>query len=108
MRSPVRRDESVWARSWQRHGMNGIQPFMKLSRVHAFEFKSIRDSNPFAVVGVSLESLEAQVDTLEESIRFLQSTPNPTRLCADWLRPLVPEVPVQFIAASEPFWRTRR
>ncbi len=26
------------------------------------------------------------------------------KLCAEWLRPLVPEVPMEFIAASEPFW----
>jgi putative NIF3 family GTP cyclohydrolase 1 type 2 len=26
------------------------------------------------------------------------------KLCAEWLKPLVPEVPVQFIAAPEPFW----
>jgi putative NIF3 family GTP cyclohydrolase 1 type 2 len=24
--------------------------------------------------------------------------------CAEWLRPIVPEVPVTFIAADEPFW----
>ena len=24
--------------------------------------------------------------------------------CAEWLKTLVPEVPVQFIAAAEPFW----
>ena len=27
------------------------------------------------------------------------------KLCADWLKPFVPEVPVEFIAAAEPFWR---
>jgi putative NIF3 family GTP cyclohydrolase 1 type 2 len=27
------------------------------------------------------------------------------KLCAEWLKPLVPEVGVEFIAASEPFWR---
>jgi hypothetical protein len=27
------------------------------------------------------------------------------KLCAEWLKPLVPEVPVEFIAAAEPFWR---
>ena len=27
------------------------------------------------------------------------------KVCAEWLKPLVPEVPVEFIAASEPFWR---
>jgi putative NIF3 family GTP cyclohydrolase 1 type 2 len=27
------------------------------------------------------------------------------KLCADWLRPLVREVPVEFIPAVEPFWR---
>lgn len=27
------------------------------------------------------------------------------KLCADWLKPLVPEVPVEFIAAPEPFWQ---
>jgi putative NIF3 family GTP cyclohydrolase 1 type 2 len=27
------------------------------------------------------------------------------KYCADWLKPLVPEVPVEFIAAAEPFWR---
>lgn len=27
------------------------------------------------------------------------------KLCAEWLRPLVPEVPIEFIAAAEPFWR---
>ncbi len=27
------------------------------------------------------------------------------KLCADWLRPLVPEVPVEFIPAAEPFWQ---
>jgi putative NIF3 family GTP cyclohydrolase 1 type 2 len=26
------------------------------------------------------------------------------KLCAEWLKPLVPEVPVDFIAAPEPFW----
>jgi putative NIF3 family GTP cyclohydrolase 1 type 2 len=26
------------------------------------------------------------------------------RYCADWLRPIVPEVPVEFIASQEPFW----
>lgn len=26
------------------------------------------------------------------------------KYCADWLRPFIPEVPVQFIAAPEPFW----
>ena len=26
------------------------------------------------------------------------------KMCADWLRPLTPEVPVEFIAAAEPFW----
>ncbi|HZO56133.1 MAG TPA: Nif3-like dinuclear metal center hexameric protein [Bryobacteraceae bacterium] len=26
------------------------------------------------------------------------------KLCAEWLKPFVPEVPIQFIAASEPFW----
>lgn len=26
------------------------------------------------------------------------------KFCADWLRPLVPEVPVEFIASAEPFW----
>ncbi len=25
-------------------------------------------------------------------------------LCAEWLRPMVPEVPVKFVAATEPFW----
>jgi putative NIF3 family GTP cyclohydrolase 1 type 2 len=27
------------------------------------------------------------------------------KLCAKWLKPLVPEVPIEFIAAPEPFWR---
>ncbi len=27
------------------------------------------------------------------------------KYCADWLKPLLPEVPVEFIAAVEPFWR---
>jgi putative NIF3 family GTP cyclohydrolase 1 type 2 len=26
------------------------------------------------------------------------------RYCADWLKPLVPEAPVEFIASKEPFW----
>ena len=26
------------------------------------------------------------------------------RYCADWLKPFVPEVPVEFIASKEPFW----
>jgi putative NIF3 family GTP cyclohydrolase 1 type 2 len=26
------------------------------------------------------------------------------KYCAEWLKTLVPEVPVQFIAAPEPFW----
>lgn len=26
------------------------------------------------------------------------------KLCAEWLKPLVPEVPIEFIAAAEPFW----
>ncbi len=26
------------------------------------------------------------------------------KLCADWLQPLIPEVPVQFIPAAEPYW----
>jgi putative NIF3 family GTP cyclohydrolase 1 type 2 len=25
-------------------------------------------------------------------------------LCADWLRPFIPEVPIKFVAATEPFW----
>ena len=27
------------------------------------------------------------------------------KYCAEWLKPLVPEVPVEFVAAAEPFWR---
>lgn len=27
------------------------------------------------------------------------------KLCAEWLRPVVPEVPVEFVAAREPFRR---
>jgi hypothetical protein len=27
------------------------------------------------------------------------------RLCADWLKSFVPEVPVEWIAAGDPFWR---
>lgn len=30
------------------------------------------------------------------------------KYCAEWLRPLVPEIPVEFIAAPEPFWLPRR
>jgi putative NIF3 family GTP cyclohydrolase 1 type 2 len=26
------------------------------------------------------------------------------KYCADWLKPLVPEVKVEFIASAEPFW----
>ena len=26
------------------------------------------------------------------------------KLCAEWLRPLIPEVPIDFVAAPEPFW----
>ncbi len=26
------------------------------------------------------------------------------KLCADWLKPIVPEVPIEFVAAAEPFW----
>ena len=26
------------------------------------------------------------------------------KYCAEWLRPFIPEVPVQFIPAREPFW----
>ena len=29
------------------------------------------------------------------------------RYCADWLKPLVPEVPVEFVASAEPFWVAR-
>ena len=29
------------------------------------------------------------------------------KLCAEWLKPLVPEVPVEFIAAAEPFWSSK-
>ena len=29
------------------------------------------------------------------------------RYCAEWLKPLVPEVPVEFIASAEPFWVVR-
>jgi hypothetical protein len=29
------------------------------------------------------------------------------RYCADWLRPTVPEVPVEFVASKEPFWVVR-
>jgi hypothetical protein len=28
------------------------------------------------------------------------------KVCADWLKPLVPEVPVRFIGAGDPYWRT--
>jgi hypothetical protein len=24
--------------------------------------------------------------------------------CADWLRTFIPEVPIEFVAAKEPFW----
>jgi hypothetical protein len=27
------------------------------------------------------------------------------KLCAEWMKPLAPEVPVEFIAAAEPFRR---
>jgi putative NIF3 family GTP cyclohydrolase 1 type 2 len=27
------------------------------------------------------------------------------KYCADWLRPFLPEVPIEFVAAEEPFWR---
>ena len=27
------------------------------------------------------------------------------QVCADWLRPFVPEVPVRFISAGDPYWR---
>jgi putative NIF3 family GTP cyclohydrolase 1 type 2 len=27
------------------------------------------------------------------------------RLCAEWLKPFIPEVPIEFIPAAEPFWR---
>lgn len=26
-------------------------------------------------------------------------------LCAEWLKPIVPEIPVEFVAATEPFWK---
>jgi putative NIF3 family GTP cyclohydrolase 1 type 2 len=26
------------------------------------------------------------------------------KLCAEWLKPFIPEVPIEFIAAAEPFW----
>ena len=26
------------------------------------------------------------------------------RYCADWLKTFIPEVPIDFIAAAEPFW----
>ena len=26
------------------------------------------------------------------------------RYCAEWLKPMVPEVPVEFVASKEPFW----
>jgi hypothetical protein len=29
------------------------------------------------------------------------------KYCADWLKPLVPEVPVEFMASAEPFWVVR-
>ena len=29
------------------------------------------------------------------------------RYCADWLKPIVPEVPVEFVASTEPFWIVR-
>ncbi len=29
------------------------------------------------------------------------------KYCAEWLRPLVPEVPVMFVATKEPFWVPR-
>jgi putative NIF3 family GTP cyclohydrolase 1 type 2 len=25
-------------------------------------------------------------------------------LCGDWLKPFIPEVPIEFVAAAEPFW----
>jgi putative NIF3 family GTP cyclohydrolase 1 type 2 len=27
------------------------------------------------------------------------------QVCADWLKPIVPEVPIRFIAAGDPYWR---
>ena len=27
------------------------------------------------------------------------------KYCAEWLQPFVPEIPVEFISAREPFWR---
>lgn len=30
------------------------------------------------------------------------------KYCADWLKPLIPEVPIEFIAAPEPFWSPDR
>ena len=27
------------------------------------------------------------------------------KYCADWLKGFIPEVPIEFIAAPEPFWR---
>jgi putative NIF3 family GTP cyclohydrolase 1 type 2 len=30
------------------------------------------------------------------------------KYCADWLRPIAPEVPVEFMASAEPFWITGR
>lgn len=27
------------------------------------------------------------------------------RLCADWLKTFIPEVPVDWIPAGDPFWR---
>jgi putative NIF3 family GTP cyclohydrolase 1 type 2 len=28
------------------------------------------------------------------------------KYCVEWLRPFVPEVPIEFVAAADPFWAT--
>jgi putative NIF3 family GTP cyclohydrolase 1 type 2 len=40
-------------------------------------------------------------------VNHVASEQSGMKYCAEWLKPIVPEVPVEFVASAEPFWVAR-
>jgi len=94
---PVRKVQTSW-------GYVGREPGIKIIADPGVEVLICGETREWELVEYVQDSITAGNKKGLIVIGHVLSEQGGMMLCADWLRSFIPEVPIQFVPATEPFW----
>ena len=100
-RLPIRRVGTSW-------GYGSQIPAMRMISRPDIDALVVGETREWEVVEYVDDMVAAGKKKALIVIGHILSEQSGMKLCAEWLKGFVPEVPIEFIAAAEPFWHTSR